>query len=232
VIFYVNENKILAGREARGAGEASGRRLVVTFFEAFPGHHGMVRRVDRADDLMRPRHLTVAELLNAVGIRLPHDPMRTSAEAEELLEEAFAEQELRRSLGNLQTGADEVHVYALVDEEHAEETFVRESAFQSLHKIALSKFLERNGRGERKVLWGNTLAALRDEVRPLLGMEPEAADGVDAGAAAGRGGARGGGARGRGGRGAGPALKAGAKAKGKAAPARGAGRGRGRGRGG
>ena len=44
VAFYVSENKTLAGREDRGyEGEATGRKLVVSFFEEIEG--GLVCRV-------------------------------------------------------------------------------------------------------------------------------------------------------------------------------------------
>lgn len=229
VIFYVNENKILAGREERGPREAVGRSLVVTFFESLPDHPGMVRRVERADDYMRPRQLTVAELLQSADIFPPHDPARSSAETEELLEEAFAEQDLRRSAGNLETGSEEVHVYGLADSENAEEAFVRGAPFESLTKIALARFLERSGLAEerRKVLWARSLAELRDQARPFL-FVPRAGEDAALGEVADAAPAAGGRSRGRG-RGRGAIPKATPKPKAKALAGRGLARGRGRG---
>lgn len=173
VVFYVNENKVLAGRQERGEGEAVGRSLVLTFFEAFEGHPGMARRVDRRDESMRPRQMTIAELLQVCGARLPHDPERSSAETEELFEEAFGREDLRRFSGQLETAADELHVYFLTEETNAEEAFVRESSLESLTKIALARFLERVGEGSRKALWQQPLGDLREKAGLLLDPRAE-----------------------------------------------------------
>ena len=171
VFFYINENKVLGGRQERGEGEAVGRNMVLTFFEAFAGHPGMVRRVDRRDGAMHPRQMTVAELLQVCGMNLPHDPERSSAETEELLEEEFGRQELRRFSGHLETGSSELHVYMLAEETDAEEAFVKDMGLQNLTKIALARFLEKVGRGPRRAHWARTLEDLQGEAGPLMAAE-------------------------------------------------------------
>ena len=174
VTFYVNENKILAGRPERGEGEAVGRSLVLTFFEAFEGHPGLVRRVDREGASMRPRQMSLAELMQVCGILVPRDPERSSAQTEEILEEEFGRQDIRRLSGHLETEAEELHVYMLADEVSAEEAFVKETPFEALTKIALARHLERLGRGPRRANWQRTLGDLREEAGPLLGPPAEA----------------------------------------------------------
>ena len=168
VIFYINENKVLAGREQRGEGEAVGRNLVITFFEDLPDHPGMVRRIEREGGSMHPRQMTLAELLQSCGVVLPCDPARTSAESERLLEEAWDTQDITRFSANLETEGLEVHIYSITDEVDAEEAFVREEPFEGLTKIALARFLERTGGPPRRTSWSRSLQSLRDEVRPLL----------------------------------------------------------------
>ena len=85
VTIYMSENKTLAGREDRGyEGEATGRKLMVSFFETIPG--GMVRRIIRDGTSLHPQLLTIAEILQACGFQLPVDPLRSSAASEILLE--------------------------------------------------------------------------------------------------------------------------------------------------
>ena len=55
--IFVSENKTLAGREDRvSEGEASGRKLVVTFFELDAS--GLAHRVHREDSILRPSSST------------------------------------------------------------------------------------------------------------------------------------------------------------------------------
>lgn len=168
VIFYINENKILAGGDRKGEGEAVGRNLVLTFFEDLPGHPGMARRIEREGGSMHPRQMTLAELIQASGVVLPCDPQRTSAESERLLEEVWATQDIRRFSGNLETESLEVHIYTLTDEGNAEEAFIQQEPFEGLTKIALARFLERMGGPPRRTNWNRSLQDLRDEVRPHL----------------------------------------------------------------
>ena len=65
--------------------------------------------------------MTLAELLQVCGIRVPHAPERSFAETEEILEEEFGGQDIRRFSGHLETGAEELHVYMLAEEANAEE---------------------------------------------------------------------------------------------------------------
>ena len=93
--FYVSENKTLAGREDRAyEGEATGRQLVVSFFEEIEG--GLVRRVLREGTSLQPQLLTIAEILQACGSLLPADPLRSSAAAELLLESHYQDLEIQR----------------------------------------------------------------------------------------------------------------------------------------
>ena len=56
VFFYVSENKTLAGKEDKtNEGKASGRKLVVTFFEQ--RGDGLVHRVDEEECALRPRRV-------------------------------------------------------------------------------------------------------------------------------------------------------------------------------
>ena len=58
--IYVSENKTLAGKEDKAlVGEATGRKLVVSFFELLDG---LAHRVDREGCTLRPQLLTLAEI--------------------------------------------------------------------------------------------------------------------------------------------------------------------------
>ena len=93
VTIYISDNKTLAGREDRGyEGEATGRKLVVSFFETIPG--GLVRRVLRDGTALHPQLLTIAEILQACGFLLPADPLRSSAAAELLMETHYQDLEI------------------------------------------------------------------------------------------------------------------------------------------
>ena len=72
--IYVSENKTLAGKEDKAlVGEATGRKLVVAFFELLDG---LAHRVDRAGCTLRPQLLTLAEILQILGFALPPDPLQ------------------------------------------------------------------------------------------------------------------------------------------------------------
>ena len=87
-LVYVSENKSLAGKEDKATdGEASGRKLVVTFFE--DGDDGLAHRVDREGSALRPQLLNIAEMLQALCFALPPDPERTAATTELLMEEHY-----------------------------------------------------------------------------------------------------------------------------------------------
>ena len=104
VIFYVSENKTLGCKEDRTyEGEASGRKLVVTFFEDVPG--GLVKRIDQRALGMKLELLTLAEILLACGVVAPADPERTTAATGPILEAECQNLEIQRSSCTLQTEA-------------------------------------------------------------------------------------------------------------------------------
>ena len=198
--IYISENKTLAGREDRGyEGEATGRKLMVSFFETIPG--GMVRRIIRDGASLHPQLLTVAEILQACGVLLPPDPGRPSAAAEILLETQYQDLEILRCVGLLETDAAEVHTYSLGSEVLAEDALALEAPFEQMTKMMLARFLHRNEAlhaGETlQTAWAEPLAQLQARAAPLLpGGGPRGR---------GRGGRAGGPrARGRGGKGGGP----------------------------
>ena len=87
-LIFVPENKTLGGREDRTHhGEASGRKVVVSFFKQDAG--GLVHRVDRDDSIVRLQLRSIAELLQTLGMVLPPDPERSAAETELLLERHY-----------------------------------------------------------------------------------------------------------------------------------------------
>ena len=71
ILFYVMENKTLAGREDRceeGHQEAPGRKVTLCFFERAAELPGHVRRADRGSSAMTPTLLTLAEVLHTVWL--------------------------------------------------------------------------------------------------------------------------------------------------------------------
>jgi hypothetical protein len=173
VIFYVMDNKVLAGREERGDTEASSRNLVVVFYEAFEVGAHVVRRVQRDNQAVHPKLLTVPELMLTCGVGLAPRANRTSAEQELDLEEHFAELDLQRFRGVLETSASEDHVYSLEQEGNAEDAYLRETPIEALTKVALCRALERCTGEPRRPAWLATLQHLRERARPFL--EPAAA---------------------------------------------------------
>lgn len=168
IVFYVSENKTLAGREGRGEDEAVGRPLVVTFFEKVPDTESLFRRVDRTGDLMRPTLLTVAELLNTCGVWLPNDPERSSKDTEALLEDLFLAQGPRRMRGTLETEAPGILCYTLTDEVDAEEAYLTETLAQDLTKVALARCLEIHLEEPRRQNFNLSWAALWERAKAFL----------------------------------------------------------------
>ena len=199
VTIYVSENKTLAGREDRGyEGEATGRKLVVSFFETLPD--GLVRRTIRGGTSLHPQLLTIAEILQSCGFRLPVDHLRSSAAAEILLESQYQELEILRVKPLLDTEATEVHMYSLHEEVLAEEASALEAPAEQMTKMMLARYLQRHGdlqAGETlQAAWAQPLERLQARTAPLLrGRGP-------------RGGGRGGRGRGRRGRGRGRRVEA------------------------
>ena len=92
ILFYVMENKTLAGREDRseeGHQEAPGRKVTLCFFERAAELPGHVRRADRGSSAMTPTLLTLAEVLHTVGLGPPLDTEKTAAEQEILAEAQY-----------------------------------------------------------------------------------------------------------------------------------------------
>lgn len=195
-VFYVSENKSLAGKEDRHyEGEALGRKLVVTFFTQAPDGH--VERVNKDNLAMRQELLTIAEILQACGFALPPDPERTAATAELLLEAQYANLDIARFVCVLEEQAEEVHVYKLEDEVNAEAALALELSPASRTKMLYARLLQRNAAllaGETlDRAWSCALAHLQNRAEPFLPAPPPAAPPAAAAApAAGRG------ARGRG----------------------------------
>lgn len=169
VFFYISENKIVAGRSGRGEGEAVGRSVVVTFFEPVPGTSSLtVRRVDRSSDALATKLLTIAEIMITIGFASGTPGGQTSAEQERTLEEAFAEQDLQCFRGILETSAEDIHVYTLVEGSSAEEVFLHSHPRDTLSKMALARFLERSLRHSRRTSWSLPLEQLRALAYPAL----------------------------------------------------------------
>ena len=192
-ILYVSENKTLAGKEDKAnEGEASGRKLVVTFFEA--GDDGKVHRVDREGCALRPQLLNIADILQSLGFVLPPDPARTSAVTELLLEEHYQTLQIMRFTCALDTEAPEVHVYSLAEEVDAEEAMALELSPEARTKMVLVRSLQRaDALQEDETLeraWASSLATLQARAAPLFPAAPARAGGRGRGRGRGRGGGR------------------------------------------
>ena len=139
-LIYVSENKSLAGKEDKAIdGEASGRKLVVTFFE--DGDDGLVYRVDREGCALRPQLLNIAEMLQALGFALPPDPERTAATTELLMEAHYQNLTIVRFTCTCDTEALEPHVYTLSDDVDAEAAIALELAPDARTKMVLVRCL-------------------------------------------------------------------------------------------
>ena len=190
-IFYISENKTLAGKEDRNyEGEAMGRKLAVVFFEHVPDQD-LVRRVDRTSLALKPVLLTIAELLQTCGFALPHEPERSSAATELLLEAQYQHLELSRFVCTIEPMADSVHMYSLSDEANAESAFAFEVPPDSRTKMILARALQRQGAfaaGETlPSVWSSTLPALKARAAPLFPAPPVPPAPVGRGRGRGRG---------------------------------------------
>ena len=200
-LIYVSENKSLAGKEDKAIdGEASGRKLVVTFFE--DGDDGLAHRVDREGCALRPQLLNIAEMLQALGFALPPDPERTAATTELLMEAHYQNLTILRFTCTCDTEALEPHVYTLSDDVDAEAAMALELAPDARTKMVLVRCLQRaNDLAEDETLeraWASNLPRLQDRAAPHL-PDPPAAPAPAGGRGRGGGGRRGRGkGRGRG----------------------------------
>ena len=172
VVFYVAENKTLAGKEDRTyEGEALGRKLASVFFELAEG--GLVRRVQREGMGMQQHMLTLAEILQTIGGHgLPPDPERTAATTELLLESLFQDMEILRSACSLEPHAPDVHMFSLEPDVNAEAAFALESPAEHRTKMVLARALQRHHEllpGETlQNLWNLSLGVLRARTAPLF----------------------------------------------------------------
>ena len=115
-LFYIAENKTLAGKEDRQyEGEAVGRKMAIIFFETAPG--GMA-----VPTHMNQHLLSLAELMQEVGgCVVPPDPHRTAGDTELLLEAQYQDKELLRYKCMIEPEAPDLHTNSLHEEEPAEE---------------------------------------------------------------------------------------------------------------
>ena len=197
-LIYVSENKSLAGKEEKATeGEASGRKLVVTFFEDC--EDGLVHRVDREGCTLRPQLLNIAEILQILGCALPPDPERTTATTELLLEAHYQHLHIVCCTCTLDTENHEVHVYSISDEVDAEEAMALELTPETRTKMVLARSLQRaEALGPDEPLervWASPLATLQARCEALFPVPAAAA--LPAGGRGRRGGRGRGRARGR-----------------------------------
>ena len=234
--FFVLENKVLAGREARHATDAQTRPLVVCFFEKAPGAEDelVVRRTDRDVAGMSTKVITPAELALHLGFAPPVDPDRNAQETESLVERAWLDIPRTRYTPGHMIEADDMHTYLLTDPVDAEEAFWNDMPLVEHTKYAIARRLEVDHGWDRARLWRCSLPQLRTAMAQGVAPWDLGAAPVPAVPAAAKGRGRGAPgpavpavAKGRGrGRGA-PRPVAPAVAKGRGRGGRAAGRGRG-----
>ena len=202
ILFYVMENKTLAGREDRseeGHQEAPGRKLALCFFERAAELPGHARRADRGSSAMTPTLLTLAEVLHTVGLGPPLDPEKTAAEQEILAEAQYDSLPLIRFEGE-ETEGPERYLFLLGDGSNAEDAYLDDNE-RLTTKMSLARCLQRHGAlgaGESiNSAWNQTLATLQGRAAAWLPVvAPPAARGVRGGATRGARGGRRGAARG------------------------------------
>jgi hypothetical protein len=172
VYIYIAENKTLAGREAKSCeGEASGRKMVIAFFEASPC--GLVQRVDRTNSILKQHLLSLAELLQTIGgFVLPLDPDRTAANSELLLEAHYQNLELRRIECILEPAAVGLHMFSLGNDVHAETVFALELVPDHRTKMVLARCLQSKdhlvGNETLQIVWNFALVELQNRTAALL----------------------------------------------------------------
>lgn len=173
VLFYVLENKTLAGREGRSEEdhqEAPGRKLTLVFFERAAELPGHARRVDRGSSAMQPLLLTLAELLHTCELGPPLDATKTATEQEVLAEAHYANLPLTRFKGE-ETEGDERYLFLLGDGSNAEDAYVSDPE-RILTKMVLARRLQTTGAlalGETlNSAWNQTLATLQGRAAAWL----------------------------------------------------------------
>lgn len=168
-LFYINENKTLAGKEARNnAGEALGRKLALTFFE--DAGRGLVRRVNQERLALSSQLLTPAEVLQVCGFALPLDADRTAADTEVLLEAQYEDLDIERFEGEVDAVTDEVHIYNLGDPINAEVAYAVCQVPRT--KMVLARALQRIGAFDPdetlQSVWALPLQTLEARAAPHL----------------------------------------------------------------
>ena len=166
VWFFVLDNKVLAGREARHESDAQTRPLVICFFEAADGAADqlVVRRTDRQFAGMTPMALTPAELALHLGFVLPADAGRTAAESESLVERAWLGIPRVGYAHRQLTDAEDIHTYQLTEPLDAEDMFWNSIAVKDHTKYAIARYLKCQHGWDLERLWKRTLTQLRAAV--------------------------------------------------------------------
>ena len=193
VILYIAENKTLAGKEDRThEGEALGRKIAMVFFEEADG--GLVRRVHRDSGGMQQQLLTLAELLQTLGENVvPHDPDRTAADQELLLEAQYQDLEVMRYTCTVEPAVEEVHMYTLGIGVHAETALSMALTAEHRTKMVLARALQRQSmfaaNETLQAAWNLPLATLSARAAALFPAGPlvPAGKGRGGGRAKGRG---------------------------------------------
>ena len=146
VLVYVAENKVLAGQEARNTqGEATGRKLVVVFYE-FNDDNSMIQRVHRDTQGQLQQLLTMAELLQTIGgTDAIDDTSMTAAGKEVSLERLYETLEIVRYHGTVEPNAPDLHMYRLDNEVDAEEALLLSLPDEQRTKMVLARILQRHG---------------------------------------------------------------------------------------
>jgi len=164
----------MPNREEIVEGEATGKQLVIAWFDKVPFSNEHLRP---RDEQVRPKLLSVVEVFLAVGHVVPANAKAdlTEAQREALVEESFAAATLRRLEATRETAAEGLRTYLIVASENAEEAWLHGQNHESLSKMALARILEIHAGGNRKVDWqALNLAQLRDRAAAWLPPLPPA----------------------------------------------------------
>ena len=170
--LILSENKTLGGREdMTHHGEASGRKLVVSFFKQ--DATGLVHRVDRDDSIMRLQLLSIAELLQTLGMVLPPDTERSASATELLLERQYLHLNISRYTCTLVAEAHEVHCHRLAEDQDAEAALLIEALPAARTNMMLARLLQRtnlleDGESLDRAWQVGSLASLQERAAPLL----------------------------------------------------------------
>ena len=144
VFLYAMENKIMPGKEVRdGDSEPVGHKLIFTFMEAMPDDPLLLRRAHREDHVMRQDLLSLAELLQTLGIRLPYDPERTAAAAERILEASFMNLSITRWAVEQEVRHQDPLVFSISADQDTDDVMALKDDADTCTKMTLVRFLQR-----------------------------------------------------------------------------------------